>query len=148
MNLIISAFVAGTLMSCSLNKESEQENMKTDEPVKWQLTSMSGNISNVPPTTGSDMDWQEWYLLYADNSFTKTRDRNNSVTEAAGTYRFITLSDGQYLELTYKADNSLIGNCVADLKELLKVAPEDELTGTWSACDGPGLVYKKVEVTE
>jgi hypothetical protein len=146
--LIISAFVISTWMSCSLNKEPKVENMTSGEFVKWQLISMSGNISTIPPATGSDMEWQEWYILYADSSFTKTRDRNNSVTEAAGTYRFITLSDGQYLELTYPSANSLIGNCVADLKELLMLKSESELTGTWLACDGPGLVYKKVEVSE
>jgi hypothetical protein len=70
---------------------------------------------------------------------------DNEVKEESGTYTFINLSDGTYLELVYVSDNELIGNCTQEPKELLKLNSENKLTGTWWACDGPGLVYERVE---
>ncbi len=112
---------------------------------KWQLVEMSGSIANVPPTTGSDMAWQEYYLLYEDDTFKKVREQDGNIKEASGTYEFVTLSDGEYLELTYPSENELIGNCSVEPKEMLSIESEDKLIGTWWACDGPGLVYEKVE---
>jgi len=106
---------------------------------------MSRNFAYVPPATGNHMDWQEWYILYFDSTFTKTREQNNVVTEKKGTYSILTLSDGEFLELVYKSKNELVGNCTSDAKELLKFTSEDELTGTWWACDGPGLFYGRAK---
>lgn len=137
---LILLFLIGILVSCMSEK-----NLK-ECPEKWQLIEMSGNIANVPPSTGSDMSWQEWYLLNPDNTFTKTRERDNVTTEENGTYAIVTLSDGNYLELVYSSKNDMVGNCLNEPKEFLKINSEDELlTGTWSACDGPGLIYEKVE---
>ncbi len=122
------------------------DNMDPEKyPQKWQLVEMSGNIVNVSPSTGSDMAWQEYYILYDDNTFVKSRNRRNTINEEAGTFSFIDLSDGQYLELAYESDNDIIGNCSSEFKELLKLTSEYELVGTWLACDGPGLVYKRVD---
>jgi len=140
-NQIILTFLIGTLISCSSDKEIQREPC----PEKWQLIKMSGNDANIPPSTGSDMAWQESYLLYPNGTFTKTRKRDNVTTEENGTYAIITLSDGKYLELVYKSKNDLIGNCTIEAKELLKITSEKELVGTWWACDGPGLFYEKVE---
>jgi len=112
---------------------------------KWQLVEMSGDLAEVKPATGSDMAWQEYYLLYEDDTFKKVRERDGNVKEASGTYEFVTLSDGEYLELTYPSENELIGNCTGEPEELLRVESESKLIGTWWACDGPGLVYEKVE---
>jgi hypothetical protein len=139
-NQIALFFSICILMACSTDKEIDNGQCAQ----KWQLTSMSGNIANVPPSTGDDMEWQEWYLLYANNTFTKTRTRDDVTTEEGGTYAIVTLSDGNYLELTYHSENNLIGNCTADSKELLRKYSDDKLTGTWSACDGPGLIYERV----
>jgi len=128
-----------TLIACSPDKKIAPD----QRPEKWQLVKMSGNDGSVPPSTGSDMDWQEWYLLYSNHTFTKTRERDSTVIES-GTYAIVTLSDGKYLELIYKSQNDLIGNCIPEPKELLKFNSEIELTRTWSACDGPGLFYEKV----
>lgn len=106
---------------------------------------MSGSIANVLPSTGSDMAWQEYYLLSADGTFIKYRERDNEVKVESGTFTYINLSDGKYLELVYPADNELVGNCTQEPKELLKSESENMLIGTWWACDGPGLKYKRVE---
>lgn len=122
-----------------------EQSGEEQDAVKWQLVEMSGSIANVPPTTGDDMAWQEYYLIYADDTFKKVRERDGEIKEASGTYEYITLSDGEYLELTYPSENELVGNCTNEPKEHLFVESESNLIGTWWACDGPGLVYEKVE---
>ena len=138
---IILTFLIGTLISCSSDNAIDTEQC----PEKWQLIRMSGSEAIIPPSTGIHMAWRESYLLYPDNTFIKTRERDNVVTEGKGTYAIVSLSDGEYLELVYKSKNDLIGNCTIEPKELLKINSEDEMIGTWWACDGPGLFYEKVE---
>ncbi|MEQ9441302.1 MAG: hypothetical protein RIG62_19820 [Cyclobacteriaceae bacterium] len=149
-NIFFGLLVLGALASCSGNEgiEPKSLNARADaeqDLQKWQLVEMSGSIANVPPSTGSDMAWQEYYLLYADSTFVKSREQDGTITEASGTYALVTLPDGEYLELTYDSDNNLIGNCTAEAKELLFFQSANKLIGTWQACDGPGLVYDKVE---
>ncbi|WKN41104.1 hypothetical protein [Tunicatimonas pelagia] len=134
--------------ACSTQEDADleasaQESDSEQEVQKWQLVEMSGNIANVPPTTGDNMSWQEFYLLQSDNTFKKVREQYGETKEASGTYEYVTLSDGEYLELTYSSENNLIGNCSGETNELLFVESENTLIGTWRACDGPGLVYEK-----
>lgn len=106
---------------------------------------MSGNIAGIPPATGDNMDWQEYYQLNSDETFLKSRERDGVVSEQRGTYTFITSADGNYLELIYDENNDLIGNCTAEAKEILFLTSENELKATWDTCDGPGLLYERIE---
>ncbi len=124
-----------------LNRE---ETIADTEGEKWQLVSMSGRLPNSE-TTGDDMEWQEFYLLREDETFIKSREQDGITREAGGTYQWTQLSDGEYLILKYFEDNDLIGNCTGDSKEYLFRQSETQLTGTWLACDGPGLVYERVD---
>ena len=150
-NLIFVSVITGSLISCSFNKGIDPENLNekfdpAQYPQKWQLIEMSGSIATVPPSTGSDMYWQEYYLLYSDNTFIKFRKlEDNVVTKGTGNYALVILSDGKYLELIYESNNDLVGNCTGDANELLYLNSENKLIGTWSACDGPGLIYERVE---
>lgn len=149
-NFLLVAVIVGILLSCSLDKGIEMENPSEQSNAeqytqKWELVGMSGSIANVPPSTGSDMAWQEYYLLYEDNTFVKSRTQDNITTEESGNYAFVTLSDGEYLELSYPSDNELIGNCTGEPKELLRLETVNKLVGTWWACDGPGLFYEKTD---
>lgn len=140
-NIILASLLIGTFISCSLNKEIDPEQY----PQKWELIEISGSIADVPPLTGKDMDWQEYYLLNSDNSFVKSRERDKIITEVTGTFAFVIGTDSKYLELSYESDNKLIGNCTSEIKEHLNLNSENLLVGTWVACDGPGLVYERVE---
>jgi hypothetical protein len=134
--LIIAVYA---VVSCSSDEQ------KSDPcPEKWQLVSMLGNIGNIPLKTGANMDWQEWYLLYPNNTFTKTRTLQDVTKEQGGTYAFVTIQDEDFIELTYSAENELIGNCEEAPKELLRIISGEEIVSTWLACDGPGLSYNKV----
>lgn len=119
---------------------NEQQSIAVENQ-QWKLVRMTGSTMNSE-TTGSDMEWQETYTLSENGTFTKTRERDSSILQAIGTYQVVELSDGPYFEFTYSERSSLIGNCTGDLKELLSFR-ENALIGTWWACDGPGLEYKK-----
>ncbi len=134
-----------SIFSCADITKSNTTSNDNENPQKWKLVKISGSFANVPATTGSDMLWQEYYLLKNDNTFIKSREINKKNTEAKGTYAYKTLTDGEYLELTYESDNTLIENCTADTKELLRRNNENELAGTSIACDGPGLFYEKIK---
>jgi hypothetical protein len=141
-NQIILAFSILLLFSCHSNDQLDPEQLdKYCE--NWRLVQMIGNIANRPPATGNDMAWQESILLFSNLTFVKTRERDNSTKQETGTYTIQTLSDGKYLNLTYNSENDLIANCTSGLTELLKFSDKgDQLMGTWSACDGPGLFYE------
>jgi hypothetical protein len=139
-NLIFISLLVCTLLSCTKEDEFDFEQYHQ----KWQLIKMTGQIPNSE-TTGIDMEWQEFYLLNSNSTFIKSRERNGVLTEESGNFSFEDLSDGKYLVLTYGSDNSIIGNCTSDLKEVLMVKSDTRMLGTWSACDGPGLEYKRIE---
>ena len=96
-------------------------------------------------TTGSDMGWQETITLNPDGTFVKTRQEENKIQKATGTYEYVTLSDGKYLELNHEVQSDLVASCSSATKELLKVENNDKLVGTWQMCDGPGLVYEPLK---
>jgi len=139
-NLIIISLLICTLFSCTKADEFDIKQY----PQKWQLIKMTGQIPNSE-TTGTNMEWQEFYLLNSDSTFIKSRERDGILTEEYGSFSFEDLSDGKYLVLTYETDNTIIGNCTSELKEVLVLESNKSLVGTWSACDGPGLEYERIK---
>ncbi len=127
------------LVSCSTKSTNEKEL----ESEKWELVEMSGQMANST-RTGAEMSWQEYYLLNSDSTFSKFRKQNGEALQAEGTYSYLDLADGKYLELTYPSKNVLIGNCVEEHIETLRVEG-NKLMGTWQMCDGPGLIYEKID---
>ncbi|MEJ7645971.1 MAG: hypothetical protein WKF87_15355 [Chryseolinea sp.] len=113
---------------------------------KWTLVSMSGSVSGVFPATGDSMSWQEYYVFNGDMTFAKFRDRDGIKSEAAGTYDSTSFSTENFLELTFTSGTQLVGSCTSSQNtETLFFASEMEIRSTWSQCDGPGLVYRRLE---
>jgi hypothetical protein len=137
MKKVLFLFISVWILN-SCTKEPDLDKF----PQIWQLTSMSGQTSNSS-TSGSDMEWQESYLLNSDGTFTKSRERNGVIIEASGSFVFKDLTDGKYLELTYESNSDIIGSCTPGLKETLLVRSGKKMSGTWSYCDGPGLEYER-----
>tara|TARA_Y100000815_G_scaffold182812_1_gene166625 strand:- start:84 stop:524 length:441 start_codon:yes stop_codon:yes gene_type:complete len=134
-----------SLNSCSVKDDTDAD-FRAGTTQKWELISMSGSVANVPPATGDDMFWQEYYLFYTNGTFLKSREQNGSIKEATGTYKTQTLSDGDYLVLTYDSESELRGDCSSqELKEFLSIISATKMSNTWNACDGPGLTYERVE---
>ncbi|MFV8344493.1 hypothetical protein [Flavobacterium sp. ZB4P13] len=139
-NLVILVAFLSVFSSCS--KDDAVTMDSTGYYGKWTLVAMSGSIPNSE-TTGAAMEWQEFYILNTNGTFTKSRERNSVKTSISGTYTTTTQSDGIYFELTYPNDSELIGNCYGNLKEVLYLTANNSLSSTWKSCDGPGLEYKK-----
>ena len=129
-----------SLFSCSKDKKVDSGYY----PQNWQLVKMTGQIPNSE-VSGQAMEWQESYQLNSDGTFTKSRKKNGSVTEATGTFAFSDSQEGKFLILTYPEKNDIIGSCYAEPSEQLWLKSEDKLLGTWSYCDGPGLEYKRIK---
>jgi len=127
------------LFSCSDDDQSSLKNYQG----KWELTQMTGSIQNSE-TTGSDIEWQEFYLLNANGTFIKSRERNGVVTEISGTYSLVNSSNNNSLQFTYNSESEIIGTCSSELKEELHFQSENILFSNWEQCDGPGLKYEKV----
>lgn len=128
----------------SCTKDTEENTTTADYHGKWTLVKMSGSMINSE-TTGTAMEWQEYYLFNNDGTFTKSRTRNTIKTTVSGTYITQNNSDVMYLELTYPQDSDIIGSCYGNLKEELYFKTNNTLSSGWSACDGPGLDYQKVK---
>jgi hypothetical protein len=139
----------GLMASCSLIEDLKPSSGDHEKPEglmeEWTLVEMSGNIVNVPPTTGQDMPWQETIQLFDDGTFIKTRTTDQGTQSAKGNYQYEERSDGKYLKLMYVSDHALIGNCSNSMDELYVVDSVSQIRGTWMACDGPGLKYRKEE---
>jgi hypothetical protein len=147
-NLFFLFIISGILFSCSKETDPEGVIAKFNSekfPQKWQLVSMQGNVANIQPVTGSKMSWQEFYLFNADSTLSKTRERDGVSKTITGKFSFKEIGKEQYLELTYQTDSDLIGNCYSTPTEELFLKSDTQLASTWQACDGPGLIYNRIE---
>ncbi len=96
-------------------------------------------------TTGKDMSWQEYYLFNSDSTFIKSREQNNIVKEATGSYSYVAKDNEKYILLNFKTGTELIASCLGQQQEHLSVVSTEKLLGTWNICDGPGLEYQLVK---
>lgn len=134
--------IIGILFSCTKNDDGITE---TELFGNWKLIQMAGSIPNSG-TTGSEMEWQETYILKSDGTFQKSRERNGVLMEVYGTYSVFNTAKGQFLELFYTSENEIIGSCYSkNLKEVMSIQSENTFSSTWKACDGPDLLYKKAD---
>ncbi len=139
-NLIFILFLSGALYSCS--KYDKYDLGKY--PQKWQLIEMYGQEANAIGITGDKMQWQEFYILNSNGTFAKHREVDGILYEGSGTFSVIDQSGYKSFKLVYDTISGIIGSCYGKT-EILWIKSEIKLWGTWSSCDGPGLVYDRVE---
>lgn len=133
-----------TIISCSNEDDFGLESTQfVFSEQKWELTKMTGSFENSE-TTGSDMEWQEYYIFSPEGNFLKSRTVGEVVIEAIGTFEVVEFENDveHYLELTYDMDYDIIGNCTGDDKEILIYRSSKMISSLWMACDGPGLDYE------
>jgi len=138
--------ILASFYSCT--KEADDVAKTIDYTGEWELIKMTGSFAGSE-TIGSDMEWQETYLINEDETFTKTRVRGDSTSTVSGIYTFT--DDGLldetadvviYIEFLHNSKNVLIGNCYSNRStEYLYFNSKNEMKSTWEACDGPGLKY-------
>ena len=137
---ILFLMIIGILCSCSKN----DINLENQIIGNWKLIQMSGTIPNSE-TTGTEMDWQETYLLNTDGTFQKSRNRDGVITDISGTYKLINNSTESLLELNFNSESEIIGSCTSNTKETMNIQSETIFLSSWNACDGPGLRYEKID---
>ena len=137
---ILFLMIIGILCSCSKN----DINLENQIIGNWKLIQISGTIPNSE-TTGTEMDWQETYLLNTDGTFQKSRNRDGVITDISGTYKLINNSTESLLELNFNSESEIIGSCTSNTKETMNIQSETIFLSSWNACDGPGLRYEKID---
>ena len=137
---ILFLMIIGILCSCSKN----DINLENQIIGNWKLIQMTGTIPNSE-TTGTEMQWQETYLLNTDGTFQKSRNRDGVITEISGTYKLINNSTESLLELNFNSESEIIGSCTSNTKETMNIQSETIFLSSWNACDGPGLRYEKID---
>jgi len=127
-----------SLISCSDNDDKPTESYVG----KWTLTRMG---SNNPAANSIDiLEWEESYTFNSNNTFSKTRKKDDKTTTISGTYSVVKTNDQIQFELSYTSENDIIASCVSKVKENLYILNSNgNLYGTWSVCNGPTLVYEK-----
>tara|TARA_R110001583_G_scaffold57921_7_gene173082 strand:- start:425 stop:865 length:441 start_codon:yes stop_codon:yes gene_type:complete len=138
---LIVILIVGSLLSCSKN----ENRLNGDFPHTYKLTKMTASF-NGQEITGTDMEWQETYCLFENNTFIKTRIWNGNNTEATGMYSFTIIDNKSFIEFTYNVESTIIGSCYGNLKEIMDVISDTKIISTWSYCDGPGLEYERIAV--
>ncbi|AQS93157.1 hypothetical protein BXQ17_03275 [Polaribacter sp. BM10] len=139
-NKILFLMIIGVLFSCNNNDDNYTENELVGI---WKLIQMTGSIPNSE-TSGAEMEWQETYVLNANGTFLKSRDRDGITTEVSGTYNFINNSNEPLIELNFDTESEIIGSCTSNRKETMNLQSETIFLSSWEACDGPGLKYEKI----
>lgn len=115
----------------------------------WVLIKTTGNVEDSE-LTGNEMPFQESYFLKEDGTFVKTRVEKGGSTEVRGTYS-LGVEEGAeeaprtYIRMFHDTGNPIIANCTASYTEFLYFSGKDRMLGTWNACDGLGLEYRKAE---
>ncbi len=134
------------LSSCSGNSdELEIQDLSVEKfPQKWSLYKMTGSIQGSE-STGDDMEYREFYIFNADNTFIKSRSTDVDVITSTGSYVLQTNNDGVAFLLKFPEESSLIGNCSGNNEEYLYLdAAKTTMLSSWWSCDGPGLFYEHV----
>ena len=139
-NLLIYLVLAIITSACVDDVEHVEEQF----PQQWQLVRMTG-IQGETGKYDHGLAWKEFYLLNPDGTFLKSRLDGGDKTSATGMYAFTESGDEEFLVFTYTEPSEIIGSCTSDLTETLQVLSSSILIGTWSACDGPGLEYFRVQ---
>lgn len=132
------------VFSCSSNKEGllVEDFSANEYPQTWKLFKMTGNMVNTE-TTGEDMAWQEEYTFNPDGSVVKTRTQDGESSSITGEFRISQEDERQLITIEYDEDSVLIASCSGIDEYLYFNVEKGYLHGSWWACDGPGLFYKK-----
>jgi hypothetical protein len=121
----------------------KKESVYDKFPQEWKLVGM---YAMDPSTmeTGTDMFWQETYLLNNDGTFIKKRESSGTLKEASGTFSIKDFKDDKFLELVFESGENIAGTCTSGV-ETIWFKSELLMQSTWSSCDGPGLMYERIK---
>jgi hypothetical protein len=141
--LIILTLFSGLFFSCKKEINHEMLFDQNKYPQHWKLIEMAENFQSKV-TKGTDMPWQESYILDTNGTFIKTRLQDGLTIEGTGSFTIhVDSANVRYIQLKYDTLNNIIGSCYFQ-EEYLRFEA-DKLISSWAACDGPGLTYQRTK---
>ena len=135
-NYIFGIFLVLLVATCD-NKETST----TDDTEVWKLVSMETRM--VKTSNQEELSMSQTYSFLADGTFVKTQSRDGKNIEGSGTFKVTTADDGTYYTLLYDQGKEIIGSCMGNDNEELRIRDDGKLQNSWMMCDGPMLVYEK-----
>lgn len=120
---------------------------------EWKLVKSIGSMINIV-LEGEDLTREEIYIFTNKGTFTKSTKEEQYEATNTGTYDFEQISDDLkdrfigVVILKFTEGNGYPNNCFSgdEQKEFLHISKEGELINISSApCDGPYLIYEKLE---
>ncbi|KQB42463.1 hypothetical protein [Flavobacterium aquidurense] len=137
MKKIVLLFVFTlAFVSCSKN-DSDDDVVVSDYYGKWIQFAEAPYINDPSSTQFS-------YQFNKDNTFTKTRNYDNTITTLSGTFEIVTNENATVFVLTYPEQNFLISSCTGGLKESFTLDKKGHLNDNAGMCDRYGK-YKKAK---
>jgi len=139
------------LLSIACSSDDENATRSENESYVLRLdlvSSIPGNpsSSDATKTTGSAMEFQEYYSLDQEGAFMRHRERDGKTIEETGMYE-----RGQwenkipFIKFTYPDDSRLRGSCEVGNTEYLYLQENGLYKNEWGACDGTFLEYQVQE---
>lgn len=147
--LVTLSVLLFTIFSCSVDTDNMPE---LDPYGTWELVRTHGQVPDSE-RTGSEMQFQENYLIREDGTFIKKREEDGITTQITGTYLLdeegFTSQWGSpmwFITMKYEERSILIASCTSSqLEEDLFFTRDLRLVSTHHQCDGLGLEYRKLK---
>lgn len=150
LNLLLF-FVFGACTETSLGPEIIIDPSQSFVEGDWKLVKSKGSMINVT-LEGDELQKNEIYTFYPNETFKKTIQSEDLDLEASGTYSLEEVSEEMadryvgVVVMTFTDGDDIAGNCIGgDVeKEALHISKEGQLANiSWAPCDGPWLYYEK-----
>lgn len=139
--ILISLSATFLLSTCADKKNSNSENDDV-----YILVSIKQGMTNSSDNNG-ELSMNQSYSFSDDGNFIKsqTSKRNTLELFGVGTYANEKTEEGISYYLNYKEHNGIVGSCSGNNQEELLLRKDGKLQNSWMMCDGPFLVYEKIE---
>lgn len=141
MKPLLSIILFGLFIACSKDEKLKDVSI----PKILILKEMSGSFAADASPKENSLEWQETYTLTNDGDFTKLRiSLDGKKEESSGTYRLVQNASETYLEFSHTTESAIIGSCTKGIESLM-YKNDRRWHSTWSACDGPNMIYEPAD---
>lgn len=141
--LFLSLLVLGSIFGCKEDADPVHSIVGN-----WDLVSIENSWTGGVQT-GTALSYRQSYQFRKDGTFTKTKNAEDQVLEATGSYSTFPqdIASSADVKLNVVMDftdgDELAGDCGGSTGELLVLRNNNQLVNTWGMCDGPRLTYEK-----
>ncbi|MDT0605886.1 hypothetical protein [Croceitalea rosinachiae] len=132
------------LLSAACSGTNDNQVLEEGFPQTWKLVQVNAGMSGVIYNE-DNLPWEENLILNEGNTFNRTRIVENLTLNASGEFRFLEVNNETQLLLAHDESSQLVENCSRDKDEILRVISFNQLSGGSLPCDGPGLLYRRIQ---